>query len=122
MATKNQCENGNITMAHTLTDLLEDLADPDDATREEAAQALVGQAHAQTAESVTNALIEALEDEYWAVRLYVGHALAKIGGPRVIEALIPMLGDLIKECRDGATQDFVTIGSPAVDRLMAALR
>jgi HEAT repeat protein len=109
-------------MAHSLTDLLEALADPDDATREEAAQALVNQTNAQTMESVTEALIEALEDEYWAVRLYVGHALAKIGGPRVIEVLIPMLGDLIKECRDGATQDFVTIGPAAVERLVAALR
>jgi HEAT repeat protein len=105
-------------MAQTLADLLEALADPDDATREEAAQALVAQPDAKA----TDALLEALEDEYWSVRMYAGHALAKIGGLRVIEALIPMLGDVIKECRDGAIQDFVAIGTAAVDRLMAALR
>src|SRR3989442_5270863 len=54
--------------------------------------------------------------------MHAGHALAKIGGPRVIEALIPMLGDTIKECRDGAVEDFVTICTPAVERLIAALR
>ena len=105
-------------MAHTLADWLEALSDPDDATREEAAQALIGQADA----SALDALLGALEDEYWSVRLYVGHALARIGGPRVIEALIPMLGDLIKECRDGAVEDFVTMGTAAVERLIAALR
>jgi len=105
-------------MAQTLADLLEALTDPDDATREEAAQALVVHPDAKA----TDGLIEALADDYWSVRMYAGHALAKIGGPRVIEVLIPMLGDIIKECRDGAMNDFVTIGTPAVDRLVAALR
>lgn len=105
-------------MANTLADLLEALTDPDDATREEAAQALVGQADP----SATEALIEALQDEFWSVRYFAGHALAKIGGPRVVEPLIPMLGDSIKECRDGAVDDFVTLGAPAGARLVAALR
>ena len=105
-------------MAQTLADWLEALADPDDATREEAAQALV--THADS--SATDALIEALEDDFWSVRMYAGHALAKLGGPRVREALIPMLGDTIKECRDGAVADFVTLGSSAVERLVSALR
>jgi HEAT repeat protein len=105
-------------MAQTLTDLLEALGDPDDATREEAAQALVAQPDAKA----TEALIEALADEYWAVRMYAAHALAKIPGSRIIEALVPILGDLIKECRDGAVDDFVSIGPAAAERLIAALR
>src|SRR6184192_669104 len=105
-------------MAQTLADLLEALADPDDATREEAAQALA----AQPDMKATEALIEALEDEYWAIRMYAAHALAKIGGARVIEALVPLLGDPIKECRDAAVEGFVTMGTPAVGRLIIALR
>ena len=100
-------------MAQTLTDLLEALADPDDATREEAAQALVAQPNAKA----TDALIEALADEYWSVRMYAAHALAKIPGPRIIEVLVPLLGDLIKECRDGAVEDFVAIGPLALGEL-----
>jgi HEAT repeat protein len=111
-------------MAQTLADLLEALADPDDATREEAAQALI----AQPDPKATDPLVEALQDEYWAVRMYAGHALGKIGGPRVIEVLIPMLGDVIKECRDGAMDDLVSLGAThpsdgsPIDRLVAALR
>src|SRR2546430_14073689 len=105
-------------MANNLADGWEALTARDDATREEAAQALIKLADP----AATDALIEALQDDYWSVRMYGGHALAKIGGPRVIEALIPMLGDTIKECRDGAVEDFVTIGTPAVDLLTAALR
>src|SRR5437660_9907001 len=87
-------------MANKLADWLEALADPDDATREEAAQALIKLADP----AATDALIEALEDEYWSVRMHASHALARIGGSRVVEALIPMLGDSIKECRDGAVR------------------
>jgi HEAT repeat protein len=105
-------------MGNKLADWLEALTDPDDATREEAAQALVKLADP----AATDALIEALQDDYWSVRMYAGHALAKISGPRVIEALIPILGDTIKECRDEAVEDFVTISVPAVERLLAALR
>src|SRR3989338_1633520 len=105
-------------MANKLADWLEALTDPDDATREEAAQALVNLANP----AATDALIEALEDDFWSVRMYAGHALAKIGGPKAIEALIPMLGDTIKECRDGAVDDYATICTPAVERLVAALR
>src|SRR2546427_2547022 len=105
-------------MANKRADWLEALTDPDDATREEPAQALIKLADP----AATDALIEALQDDYWSVRMHAGHALAKIGGPRVIEALIPMLGDTIKECRDGAVEDFVTICTPAVERLIAALR
>ena len=105
-------------MAQSLADLLEALSDPDDATREEAAQTLATQPNP----GALDALLEALQDEYWSVRLHAGHALAKIGGPKVIEALIPMLGDPIKECRDGAVDDYVTIGAAAGPRLTAALR
>jgi HEAT repeat protein len=105
-------------MAQSLADLLEALTDPDDATREEAAQALITQPDAKA----TDALVEALQDEYWAVRMYAGHALAKIGGARVIDVMVPVLGDVIKECRDGAVQDLVSQGVAGVDRLIAALR
>jgi HEAT repeat protein len=46
-------------MAQTLADLLEALADPDDATREEAAQALITQPDPKA----TDALVVALQDE-----------------------------------------------------------
>ena len=105
-------------MANKLADWLEALTDPDDATREEAAQALIKLADP----AATDALIEALQDDYWSVRMYAGHALAKIGGSRVVEALIPMLGDSIKECRDGTVDDFAAIGAAAGERLVAALR
>ena len=105
-------------MAQTLADLLEALADPDDATREEAAQALA----AQPDMKATEALIEALEDEYWAIRMYAAHALAKIGGARAMEALVPLLGDPIKECRDAGVEGFVTMGAPTVERLITGLR
>src|SRR2546426_1123866 len=118
LAARAHDERRRLTMANKLADWLEALTDPDDATREEAAQALIKLA----APAATDALIEALQDDYWSVRMHAGHALAKIGGPRVIEALIPMLGDTIKECRDGAVEDFVTICTPGVERLIAALR
>src|SRR6266571_4028314 len=118
LAARAHDERKRLTMANKLADWLEALTDPDDATREEAAQALIKLADP----AATDALIEALQDDYWSVRMHAGHALAKIGGPRVIEALIPMLGDTIKECRDGAVEDFVTICTPAVERLIAALR
>src|SRR5436309_13025452 len=105
-------------MANKLADWLEALTDPDDATREEAAQALIKLADP----AATDALIEALQDDYWSVRMYAGHALAKIGGSRVVEALIPMLGDSIKECRDGTVDDFAAIGAAAGGRPGAALR
>src|SRR5438105_15727845 len=105
-------------MAQTLADLLEALADPDDATREEAAQALA----AQPDMKATGALIEALEDEYWAIRMYASHALAKIGGERVMEALVPLLGDPIKECRDAAVEGFVTMGGPAAESRATGVR
>src|SRR5438309_523239 len=105
-------------MANKLADWLEALADPDDATREEAAQALIKLADP----AATDALIEALQDDYWSVRMHASHALARIGGSRVVEALIPMLGDSIKECRDGAVDDFAAIGAAAGERLVAALR
>src|SRR5207237_7199073 len=118
LAARAHDERRRLTMANKLADWLEALTDPDDATREEAAQALIKLADP----SATDGLIEALQDDYWSVRMYAGHALAKIGGPRVIEALIPMLGDTIKECRDGAVADFVAIGAPAVARLPTGLR
>src|SRR5438094_9371748 len=105
-------------MANKLADGLGAVADPDDATREEAAQALIKLADP----AATDALIEALQDDYWSVRMHASHALARIGGSRVVEALIPMLGDSIKECRDGAVDDFAAIGAAAGERLAAALR
>src|SRR2546428_6758813 len=89
-------------MANKLADWLEALADPEDATREEAAQALIKLADP----AATDALIEALQDDYWSVRMHASHALARIGGARVVEALIPMLGGSVKESRDGAVDDF----------------
>src|SRR5437867_12824729 len=105
-------------MANRLAGWLGALADPDDATREEAAQALIKLADP----AATDALIEALQDDYWSVRVHASHALARIGGSRVVEALIPMLGDSIKECRDGAVDDFAAIGAAAGERLGAAPR
>src|SRR2546425_1638131 len=86
LAARAHDERKRLTMANKLADWLEALTDPDDATREEAAQALIKLADP----AATDALIEALQDDYWSVRMHAGHALAKIGGPRVIEALIPM--------------------------------
>src|SRR6266581_125638 len=91
LAARAHDERKRLTMANKLADWLEALTDPDDATREEAAQALIKLADP----AATDALIE---------------------------ALIPMRGDTIKECRDGAVEDFVTICTPAVERLIAALR
>ncbi|MCE7978644.1 MAG: HEAT repeat domain-containing protein [Nitrospira sp. NTP1] len=69
-------------MAQALDDLLDSLEDPDDATREEAAKAL-----AQLANPTTlDALIGACGDEYWSVRTRAGWGVAKIGGPKAIEA------------------------------------
>src|SRR5436309_14702573 len=105
-------------MANKLADSLEALAEPDDATLDEAAQALINLADP----AATDALIEALQDDYWSVRMHASHALARIGGSRVVEALIPMLGDSIKECRDGAVDDFAAIGAAAGGRPVAAPR
>src|SRR5712692_3947016 len=118
LAARAHDERRRVTMANKLADWLEALADPDDATREEAAQALIKLADP----AATDALIEALQDDYWSVRMHASHALARIGGSRVVEALIPMLGDSIKECRDGAVDDFAAIGAAAGERLVAALR
>src|SRR2546422_4943706 len=89
-------------MANKLADWLEALADPDDATREEAAQALIKLADP----AATDALIEALQDDYWSVRMHASHALARIGGSPGVETPIPMLGGSIKKSRDGAVDDF----------------
>ena len=60
-------------MADSVEDLLEALEDADDATREEAAKALVELADPSTMES----LARAADDDYWSVRMHVGWAVAR---------------------------------------------
>src|SRR3989442_10551381 len=103
-------------MANKLADWLEALADPDDATREEAAQALIKLADP----AATDALIEALQDDYWSVRMHASHALAKIGGSPALAAPIPLLGGSIKERREGGVGDFSALGPAAGGRPGAA--
>ncbi|MEC4673319.1 MAG: HEAT repeat domain-containing protein, partial [Nitrospirota bacterium] len=69
-------------MTQNVQEWIEALEDVDDATREEAAKALADLGDPQTME----VLMVALEDEYWAVRVQVGHAMAKIGGSQGIDA------------------------------------
>src|SRR5207245_5627188 len=118
LAARAHDERRGVTMANKLADWLEALADPDDATREEAAQALIKLADP----AATDALIEALQDDYWSVRMHASHALAKIGGARGVEALIPVLGGSIKECREGGVDEFAALGGAAGGRVGAALR
>src|SRR2546422_10818136 len=89
-------------MANKLADWLEALADPDDATREEAAQALIKLADP----AATDALIEALQDDYWSVRMHASHALARIGGPRGVEGPRPEPGGRLEKCRAGGEGGF----------------
>ena len=63
-------------MANKLAGWLDALTDPDDATRDEAAQALIKLAEP----AATEGLIEALQDDYWSVRMYAGHALRRSAG------------------------------------------
>ena len=60
-------------MSQTAADWLEALEDVDDATREEAAKALAELGDPQTLDP----LLAAIEDDYWAVRVQIGWALAK---------------------------------------------
>ncbi|MFM7842320.1 MAG: HEAT repeat domain-containing protein, partial [Nitrospira sp.] len=55
-------------MAQSVDDLLEALEDVDDATREEAAKALAERADPKT----LDALLNAVGDDFWAVRVHVG--------------------------------------------------
>src|SRR2546428_7320273 len=103
-------------MANKLADWLEALADPEDATREEAAQALIKLADP----AATDALIEALQDDYWSVRMHASHALARIGGFPGVQAPVPLLGERTKEGRDGAGDGFAAIGAEAGGRSCGA--
>src|SRR5947209_7255909 len=105
-------------MAQTLADLLEALADPDDATREEAAQALA----AQPDTKATEALIEALEDEYWAVRTVAAEALGRLGDSQAIKGLIALFKDSSKLVRVSATIALTQIGDATVEPLIAGLK
>ena len=105
-------------MAQALDDLLEALADVDDATREEASKAL-----AELADSTTlDALVGACGDEYWAVRAHAGRGVAKIGGAKAVEALIVLFNDSIMDVRNDAVAAMASMGAVAVDRLIAALK
>src|SRR2546428_3342929 len=105
-------------MANKLADWLEALADPEDATREEAAQALIKLADP----AATDALIEALQDDYWSVRMHASHALARIGGSRGGEAPRPLLGGRTKKWPDGAAGDFPATCAAAGGRRAAGPR
>src|SRR5256885_11842867 len=97
-------------MANKLADWLEALADPDDATREEAAQALIKLADP----AATDALIEALQDDYWSVRMHASHALARIGGYPLAQDPRPSPGGRTKKDSERAA------GAPAA--LLRAVR
>ena len=105
-------------MTQALEDLLEALEDVDDATREEAAKALVAIADPRS----LDALISACADEYWSVRAHAGSALAKLGGPQVAEALIGLFNDPIMEVRNQAVEAAASLGTAALDRMITALK
>lgn len=105
-------------MAQAVEDLLEALEDVDDATREEAAQALAELADPGTLE----ALLRACADDFWSVRAHVAGGLAKIGGPKALEALIGLFNDPIMEVRNAAVAAVAQMGRPVVEPLIACLK
>ena len=82
-------------MSQTVEHWIEALDDVDDATREEAAKALAELGDPETLE----ALSVALEDDYWAVRVHVGWAFAKIGG----DVAIRRAHHVVQRQHDGST-------------------
>src|SRR5581483_1692069 len=105
-------------MAQAVEDLLEALEDVDDATREEAAQALAALADPSTLE----ALVRACADDFWSVRAHVCGGLARIGGPQAVEALIGLFNDPIMEVRNAAVAAMAQMGRPGVDTLVKSLK
>ena len=75
--------------SQSVQDWIEDLGDVDDATREEAARALAELGDPKTLDD----LLPAVEDDYWAGRIQIGWALAKIGGDQAVEGLITLFND-----------------------------
>ncbi len=105
-------------MSQTMEDWLEALEDVDDATREEAARALVELGDSNSLEP----LLAALEDDFWAVRVQVGWALAKIGGEKSIDGLIVLFNDSMMEVQSEAVQAMATLGSSVSPRLITCLK
>jgi len=105
-------------MSHNVQDWLEALEDVDDATREEAAQALADLGDPTTLDP----LLEALEDDYWSVRCHIGWALSKIGGPKAIDGLIILFNDTMLEVQDEAAKAMASLGVQAVPRLIECLK
>ena len=105
-------------MTPAIDDLLEALEDVDDATREEAAKALVELADPATLEP----LLQACADDFWSVRTFAGWAVAKIGGPKAIEALIGLFNDPIMEVRNEAVAAMTHMGPATAERLVQALK
>ncbi len=105
-------------MGRSIDDLLDELEDVDDATREDAAKELAELADPSTLEP----LVRACGDDYWAVRFHAGWGAAKIGGAKAVEALIALFNDPITEVRDGAVAAAAHMGQPTVDRLITALK
>src|SRR3989441_191278 len=118
LAARAHDERKRLTMANKLADWLEALTDPDDATREEAAQALIKLADP----AATDALIEALQDDYWSVRMHAGHALARIGDPKATKGLMALFKDTSKLVRVAATIALTQIGEPTVAPLIEGLK
>src|SRR5262249_53151441 len=99
-------------------DLLDALEDVDDATREDAAKALAALADPGTMES----LLRAVGDDFWSVRAHAGWGVAKIGGPKAVEAPITLFNDPIMEGRNEAVGAMVHMGRGTTDRLIACLK
>ena len=105
-------------MSKTVEDWLESLEDVDDATREEAAQALAELGDQSTLESLLNAL----EDDYWSVRAHVGWGLAKIGGNKAIEGLITLFNDPMMEVQSESVNAMASMGNAVVPHLLPCLK
>src|SRR5205807_2659426 len=118
LAARAHDERRRLTMANKLADWLEALTDPDDATREEAAQALIKLADP----SATDGLIEALQDDYWSVRTIAAEALGRIGDPKAIKGLMALFKDTSKLVRVAATIALTQIGELTVEPLIEGLK
>ena len=105
-------------MSKTVQDWLEALEDVDDATREEAAQALADIGDPKTLDS----LLTALDDDYWSVRAHLGFGLAKIGGTKAIEGLIILFNDPMMEVQSEAVKAAASMGNSIVPSLLPCLK
>lgn len=93
--------------------LVNALRDGDWQVREAAVEAL-----GQVGSPAVEALLKVIRD--WDIRKYVIRALGKIKDERVLDPLIQQLHS--DEFKDDATEALVELGSPAVERLVAALK